>query len=112
MKSFGKKNYLLQVPFFPENMNRNRFCKIMRFLRFDMRSTRFSRIQTDKFALILAVWDKFIKNSNICNKPKENTVLQRTNNYSQLKPAADLHNIWPTKWTKIKIWPAVGVKSK
>ena len=39
---FWDKNW--GVPFFPETMGRNRFCKIMRFLRFDLRSTRLSRL--------------------------------------------------------------------
>ena len=67
--SFGKN---WGVPFFPGAMGRNRFCEIIRFLQFDMRSTRLSRRQTDKFALIFAVWDKFIENCIVCYKPGEN----------------------------------------
>ena len=37
-----------------------------------MRSTRLSRSQTDKFALISAIWDKFIENCIVCYKPGEN----------------------------------------
>ena len=44
----------------------------MRFFRFDMRSTRLFRLQTDKFDLISAVWDKYIKNCIVCYKPGEN----------------------------------------
>ena len=36
--------------FFQQTMTRNRCCKIMRFLRFDLRSTKSARLQTDKFA--------------------------------------------------------------
>ena len=50
---FWDKNW--EVPFFPETIDRNRFCKIMRFLRFNMRRTRLSRLQTDKFGLISTV---------------------------------------------------------
>ena len=53
-------------------MDRICFCNITRFLRFDMRSTRVSRLQTDKFALISTVWDKFIENCTVCHKPEEN----------------------------------------
>ena len=53
-------------------MGRNRFCEIMRFLRFDLRSTRLSQLQTNKFALISDVWDKFVENSIVCYKPGEN----------------------------------------
>ena len=65
---FGKNRPSLEfwdkswgVPFFPETMGRNRFCEIIGFLRFDMR-TRLSRLQTNKFTLISAVWDKYIEN--------------------------------------------------
>ena len=44
----------------------------MRFLRFDMRSTRLSRRQTDKFALVSAIRDKFIENCVVCYKPGKN----------------------------------------
>ena len=67
---FWDKNW--GVSFFPETMGRNRFCEIMRFLRFDLRSTKLSRLQTNKFALISAVWDKFVENGIVCYKPGEN----------------------------------------
>ena len=47
----------------------------MRFFRFDTRSIRPSRLQTDKFALISAVWDKFIKNWIVCYKLGENITM-------------------------------------
>ena len=65
----GKKRSILEfwdkhwgVQLFPNTMGRNRFCKIMRFFRFDMRSTRLSGPQSKKLALISAVWDKFVDN--------------------------------------------------
>ena len=42
-----------------------------------MRSTKLSRIQTDKFALISAVWDRFIENSIVCYKPEENITVDK-----------------------------------
>ena len=81
------------VPFFLETMGRNRFCKIMRFFRFDTQSARLSQFQTNKFALISAVWDKFIENCIACYKPGENLTVD------ELKPAADLYNIWPKNRT-------------
>ena len=68
-------------------MGRNCFCDIMRFLRLDMWSARVSRLQT---ALISAIWDKFTENYIVCYKPGENVTVD--NNYSHLKPAADLYN--------------------
>ncbi|XP_073494165.1 uncharacterized protein [Phyllobates terribilis] len=39
------------IPFCKATMSRDRFVEIMRFLRFDEKSTRSERLQTDKFAL-------------------------------------------------------------
>ena len=47
--------------------------EIIRFFQFDMRSTRLSRLQTDKFALIFTNWDKLIEKCIVCYKPGENT---------------------------------------
>ncbi|XP_073537651.1 uncharacterized protein [Phyllobates terribilis] len=41
------------IPFCKATMSRDRFVEIMRFLRFDEKSTRSERLQTDKFALFL-----------------------------------------------------------
>ena len=46
---------------FPEAMSRNRFRKITRFLRFDMRNTRLPRLQTGKFALISTTHGKSLR---------------------------------------------------
>ena len=43
-------------------MSRNRFLEIARFIRFDVKSTRSARLQTDKFALFSYVWNRFIEN--------------------------------------------------
>jgi len=42
--------------FFKQTMARNRFCEILKYLRFDVKSTRTSRLQHDKFALASEVW--------------------------------------------------------
>ena len=49
----------------------------MRFLRYDLRSTRLSRLQTDKFALISAVCDKFVENCIVCYKLGENIAVDK-----------------------------------
>ena len=64
----------------------------MRFPQFDMRSTRLSQFQTDKFVLISPVWDKFFEKCIVYYKSGQNITVD--NNYSQIKPAADLQNIW------------------
>ncbi|XP_047224113.1 uncharacterized protein LOC124869915 [Girardinichthys multiradiatus] len=43
-------------------MPRNRFFEIKRYLRFDNKDTRKERIQTDKFAAISDIWQRFVQN--------------------------------------------------
>ena len=43
------------VAFCKQVMSRDRFKEILRFLRFDKKSTRSQRLQTDKFALFSTV---------------------------------------------------------
>ena len=93
-------------------MGRNRFCEIMRFLRFDLRSTRLSRLQTNKFALISAVWDKFVENSIVCFKPGENiTVVEQL---FPTKARCRFTQFMANKPDKfgIKFWIAVDLESK
>ena len=44
-------------------MSRNKFTEIMRFLRFELKSTRNERRKTDKFCLFSEIWCRFIENS-------------------------------------------------
>ena len=93
-------------------MGRNRFCQIMRFLRFDMRSTRLSRLQTDKFALISAACNKFIKNCIVCYKPGENITMDEQ--LFPTKARCRFTQYMANKPDKfgIKFWLAFDVKSK
>ncbi|CAF0978925.1 unnamed protein product [Brachionus calyciflorus] len=43
--------------------SKNKFVLIMRFLRFDNKTQRKSRVEGDKFTLIRSVWKLFIENS-------------------------------------------------
>ena len=45
------------VAFCMQVMSRDRFKEILRFLRFDKKSTRSQRLQTDTFALFSTVWN-------------------------------------------------------
>ena len=47
----------------------------MRFLCFDMGSTRSARLQTNKFALISDIWNRLIDNSISHYKPGENITI-------------------------------------
>lgn len=44
-------------------MSKNKFVNIMRYLRFNDKGTRESRVKEDRFALCRWIWDKFIENS-------------------------------------------------
>ena len=49
-------------------MTRNRFCKILRFLCFDVKSSRSQSLLTDKFALFSEICNRFISNCIACYK--------------------------------------------
>ena len=84
----------------------------MRFLRFDLSSTRSSRFQTDKFALISDIWNRFEDNSISCYEPGENITIDE-----QLFPTKShcrFTQYMTNKQDKfgIKFWLAVVVESK
>lgn len=60
------------LPIAGKIMGRNRFVEIMRFLRFDDKSTRLQRLVDDKFAMVSEIWDRFISNCQSHYKPSEN----------------------------------------
>jgi hypothetical protein len=53
-------------PIFAATMSRDRFKEILRFLRFDQKSTRSARLINDKFALASEIWSPFVQNSQLC----------------------------------------------
>ena len=77
---FGGKNIPLYsfwsnefgLPIFKATMSRDRFSAIMKFLRFDVKSSRKARLSADKFALASDVWKPFIHNCQQCFVPFEN----------------------------------------
>ncbi|XP_035228790.1 piggyBac transposable element-derived protein 4-like [Stegodyphus dumicola] len=98
--------------FLRETMSRNRFRDIMKYLRFDLKSTRTQRLESDKFALFSDIWNKFIRNCAISYKPGENLVVDE-----QLFPSkarCKFIQYMPNKPDKlgIKIWMLVDVDSK
>ena len=56
-------------------MQRNRCREIMRYLCFDLCRTRSARLQTDKFALISDIWNRFVDNSISHYKLGENIMI-------------------------------------
>lgn len=98
--------------FFSETMSRNNFTEILRFIRFDRKSQRSQRLKTDKFAMVSAIWNIFIENSQNCYKPDENITIDE-----QLFPTkvrCGFTQYMPNKPDKfgIKFWLASDVDSK
>ena len=58
------------VPLCKSVMSRNRFCEILRLLRFDVKLNRSNRLQTDKFALFSEAWTHFTDNCYALYKPE------------------------------------------
>ena len=67
LTDFWSKNW--GVAFCNQVMSKNHFKEILRYLRFDKKSSRSERLQIDKFALFSMVWNRFVENSIACYKP-------------------------------------------
>ena len=113
------KTFLLQfwneewgVSFFQQTMPKNRCREIMCFLWFDLHSTKSARWQTDKFALISDIWNRFVDNSISCYQPGKNSMI-----YEKLFPTNSrcrFIQYMPNKPDRfgMKFWLAVDVESK
>jgi hypothetical protein len=99
-------------PIFRETMSRNRFRDIMKNLRFDLKSTRTQRLETDKFAMFSDIWNKFIENCALSYKPGENLVVDEQ--LFPCKARCKFIQYMPNKPDKfgIKFWMLVDVDSK
>ncbi|XP_042911628.1 piggyBac transposable element-derived protein 4-like [Parasteatoda tepidariorum] len=99
-------------PFFRNTMPRDRFREIMRFLRFDIKSTRSDRLQTDKFALVSDVWNRFIENCKTNYTPGPNLTVDEQ--LFPTKARCRFIQYMPNKPDKfgIKFWLAADVDSK
>lgn len=98
--------------FFSENISRNDFTEILRFIRFDKRNERSQRLQTDKFALVSTVWDKFIENSQNAFKP--GAFITVDEQLFPTKARCRFTQYMPNKPDKfgIKFWLASDVETK
>ena len=93
-------------------MSRSHCREIMRFLRFDLRSKKSARWQTDKFALISDISNRSVDNSISCYQPGKNITI-----YEKLflrKSLCRFIQYMPNKPDKfgMKFWLAAGVESK
>ena len=93
-------------------MSRNDFTEILRFIRFDKRNERSQRLQTDKFALVSTVWDKFIENSQ--NSFKPGAFITVDEQLFPTKARCRFTQYMPNKPNKfgIKFWLASDVETK
>ncbi|XP_033298750.1 piggyBac transposable element-derived protein 4-like [Bombus bifarius] len=80
---------------------------------YEARSLKASeRLQTDKFALISEIWNRFIRNSQVCYKPYENISIDEQ--LFPTKARCRFTQYIPNKPHKfgIKFWLAVDVQTK
>lgn len=98
--------------FFRRTMPRDKFKQILRFIRFDKRTERSRRLQTNKFALVSEIWDKFIENSQTCYQPGQNITVDEQ--LFSTKARCKFIQYMPNKPNKfgIKFWLASDVSSK
>lgn len=98
--------------FFGSVMSRNRFKQLIRFIRFDDKTTRTQRLVSDKFAITSDTWGQFIENSQECFNPGAVIAIDE-----QLFPTKTRCRFLqymrnkPDKWG-IKFWLAADVDTK
>ena len=100
------------APIIAELMSRNRYKELLKYLQFDVRTSRSERVKTDKFALFSTVWNRFIENCKVMYRPNENITIDE-----QLFPTKARYPFTqyiaskPDKFG-IKFWLAVDAKTK
>lgn len=93
-------------------MSRKRFLEIMRYMRFDQRSTRSHRLKTDKFALVNDIFEPFRVNLTKCYNPHESVTIDEQLFPCKARcPFTQYIAQKPDKFG-IKFWLAADVKSK
>ncbi|XP_071037109.1 piggyBac transposable element-derived protein 4-like [Parasteatoda tepidariorum] len=92
-------------------MTRDKFKQILQFIRFDKNIERSRRLQTNKIALVLEIWNKFIENSYACLPGKNITVDEQL---FPTKARCKFIQYMPIKPNKygIKFWLASDISSK
>lgn len=97
---------------FRKAMTRNRFTDIKRYLRFDVRSTRRTRIENDKFALMSWVLSRFVDNCQKSYVPEESLTIDEQ--LFPTKARCKFTQYMPNKPDKfgIKFWVLADLKTK
>ncbi|XP_071746952.1 piggyBac transposable element-derived protein 4-like [Lepeophtheirus salmonis] len=105
----------LGINLFRNTIPHDKYKELLRYIRFDIRSTRSQRLQNDKFALISMVWDRFVENCKSSYRPGEN--ITNITFDEQLFPTKARYPFTqymakkPDKFD-IKFWLAVDASSK
>ena len=63
------------IKFFSDTLSCNRYKQLLRFIKFDIKSTRSERLVTDKFALFSTIWNIFIENCKSNYVPNSNITI-------------------------------------
>jgi hypothetical protein len=97
---------------FKKTMARNRFTEILRYIRFDDKSSRSARLVENKFALFSEIWDLFNENCQGHYTPNEN--LSVDEQLFPTKARCRFTQFMPNKPDKfgIKFWIIAEVDSK
>ena len=93
-------------------LSRDKFLKIMRFIRFDSKNERKTRVGQDRFVMIRELWERFISNSIASYKPYSSLTVDE-----QLLPCksrCSFIQYMPNKPDKfgIKFWLLCDVETK
>ena len=99
-------------PVFKETMSRQNFRDIMRYLRFDDKSTRAACLLEDTFSMISETFDRFVKNSTASYMPGENITVGEQ--LFPTKARCRFTQYMANKLDKcgIKFWVAADVETK
>jgi hypothetical protein len=97
---------------FRSTMARNRFRDIKKNIRFDVKSTRSSRLPTDKFCMVSHILKRFVENSQKSYIPEENLTVDEQ--LFPTKARCPFTQFMPNKPDKygVKFWILAEVLSK
>ncbi|KAJ8881613.1 hypothetical protein PR048_018099 [Dryococelus australis] len=100
------------IRFYCERMSRNRFQEILRFIRFDVKSSKPGRLEQDKFTLVSDIWNRFISNSISSYKPGDDITVDEQLFLTKAKCRFTQYMSSKPDKFGIKFWLAVDVDSK
>ena len=96
--------------FFHDTMSRDRYREILKFIRFDIRSTRSQCLMTDQFALVSTMWNQFIENCKASYRPGENITIDEQLFPTKARCPFTKYNASKPDKILIKFWLAVDSK--